>query len=561
MPDRPANAPGSPESTPVSPQATPAAEAEAAQPHRLEAQRRAKREQAEALGVAPYGGRTEGLISIEQARRMFDAAADEEQKAKGKEPGFIDRRPVVKVAGRVVLHRDTGKLVFMQVRDHTSAPARAHGEEHAPGPAAEVADLQIAVSQRDCDEAGFGLAKVVDLGDVIVAEGPLTTTRTGEVTVWASSVRMAAKSLAPPPEKWSGLQDTEIRYRRRYVDLYANPETMRVAKMRSRVVARMRRFLDEREFLEVETPMLQPQAGGAAARPFVTHLNALDMQVFMRIAPELYLKRLLVGGLPRVYEINRNFRNEGVDRSHNPEFTMLEVYEAFGNYHTMMALAEEMIREVAHYVAVSAAPHEVEAEDIDPRKVKLPFGDLMIDYGSPFARITFAELFERGLGFPMRDVKQAREEAKRRHMKHEGVADIFVINQLFEDVAEKALDPAKPTFIMDYPAALSPLTRPKKDDPATAERWDLFIAHMEIGPAYTELNDPDVQAEKFREQLQGVDEEESTFRTFDADFIEALKVGMPPAGGMGIGIDRVVMLMTNQRSIRDVILFPFMRRE
>jgi len=315
--------------------------------------------------------------------------------------------------------------------------------------------------------------------------------------------------------------------------------------------------------------MIQPQAGGAAARPFLTTLNALDMQVSMRIAPELYLKRLLVGGMPRVYEINRNFRNEGVDRSHNPEFTSLEVYWAYADYRDMLDLAENLIRELAHAVAVTGhpvaeIPLSSEGEDIEPSRVRLPFGDLEIDYGSPFAQITYAELFERALGFPMTDVARAREEAAKRWPQKADefgrTADVFVVNELFEEVAERTIDPAKPTFVLDYPSALSPLTRPLADNPELAGRWDLFIGGMEIGPAYTELNDPDVQAEKFREQLAGADDEESTFRTFDADFIEALKVGMPPAGGLGLGIDRLTMLLTNQPSIRDVILFPFMRR-
>jgi lysyl-tRNA synthetase class 2 len=348
--------------------------------------------------------------------------------------------------------------------------------------------------------------------------------------------------------------------------MWANPETVRVFRTRSRIVARVRRFLDERGFAEVETPMLQAMAGGAAARPFKTHLNALDMQIFLRIAPELYLKRLLVGGMPRVYEVNRNFRNEGLDRSHNPEFTSLEVYEAFGDYRTMLELTESLMRELARITVItqqdegagvdSGASAE---EDALPDDLKLPFGDWLIDYGSPFVQITYAELFQKALGFPMSDVAKARDEAKKRGLKHEGLADIFVVNELFEEVAEKTIDPARPTFVLDYPSALSPLTRPKRDEPDIAERWDLFIGGMEIGPAYTELNDPDIQEAKFREQLQGIDDEESTFRNLDEDFLRALKVGMPPAGGLGLGIDRIVMLMTNQRSIRDVILFPFMR--
>jgi lysyl-tRNA synthetase class 2 len=366
--------------------------------------------------------------------------------------------------------------------------------------------------------------------------------------------------LVPPPEKWSGLSDIELRYRQRYVDLWASPETMRTFKLRSAIVGEVRRYLGRRGFVEVETPMLQTQAGGAAARPFMTHMNALDIDLSMRIAPELYLKRLLVGGMPRVFEINRNFRNEGLDKQHNPEFTMVELYEAFGDYHSVMDVTEGIVRAAA----VLACAERAGEEGLDAEALIVPWGDVSIDFGSPFARVTYAELFERSLGFSMHDTDRVRSEAEARGLKlanerGERFDDVFLINELFEEHAETTLDPGTPTWIMDYPASLSPLTRPKASDPTVAERADLFIGGMEIGPHYTELNDPDVQEAKFREQLAGIDDEESTFRTFDADFIHALKVGMPPAGGMGLGIDRLVMLLTNQRTIRDVILFPMMR--
>ena len=500
--------------------------------HELEAQRRANRDAAASLGFFPYGRRTTGLIDLAAAKSKHDPEADAARQAQGKEPTGPDPRPVVHVAGRIVLHRDNGKLVWMNVRDQTG-------------------DLQIAVSQRDCDEKGFQLAKILDMGDIITVKGPLMKTKTGEVTVWASSLSLACKSLFPPPEKHAGLTDPELRYRRRYVDLYTNPETARVFELRSKVVSGVRRYLDERGFMEVETPMLQSLAGGAAARPFTTHLNALDIDLFLRIAPELYLKRLLVGGLPRVYEVNRNFRNEGVDRNHNPEFTMVEIYEAFGDVETMMALTEGLVRNAAGIVA----------KELGVEGLTLPFGDLLIDYGQPFLRVTYGELFEKGLGFAMTDEARVRAEAKKRGVEEKGLAIELVVNELFEEFAEPLLDGSRPTFITDYPAAISPLTRPKESNPALADRADLFIGGMEVAPHYTELNDPDVQSAKFREQLQGLDDEESTFRTYDADFIDALKVGMPPAGGLGIGIDRLVMLLTNQRSIRDVLLFPFMRPE
>jgi lysyl-tRNA synthetase class 2 len=419
-------------------------------------------------------------------------------------------------------------------------------------------------------------------------------TRSGEVTIWVDGgqaasggaggvggLEIASKCLIPPPEKHAGLSDPELRYRRRYVDMWATPETTRVFQTRSRIVSRMRRELDEQGFMEVETPMLQALAGGAAARPFQTHMNALTIDLFLRIAPELYLKRLLVGGLPRVYEINRNFRNEGLDKQHNPEFTMLEVYQAFSDYRGMMDLTESLIRSCAAMVAAermdaSGTPGDEDAAPERQGSLTLPFGDLMIDYGKPFARVAYGDLFKNALGFEMTDTARVRREVLSRNLaKHikgaavgkdaapekivESVDPVLLVNTLFEEFAEKSTDPSVPTFITDYPAAISPLTRPRPDNPMLADRADLFIAHMELAPMYTELNDPDVQEAKFREQLAGVDEEESTFRTFDQDFIDALKVGMPPAGGMGLGIDRLVMLLTNQRTIRDVVLFPLMR--
>lgn len=517
--------------------------------HHLEAQRRENRERARALGFQPYGERTaetDTIVTLEAARARYDESADTEHQANGKSPvpGFIDRRALVTLSGRVMLHRDNGKLIWLNLRDETG-------------------DLQSAVSQKDCEEKSFALAKTIDLGDIVVVTGRVMKTRTGEVTVWAERVAMGSKSLLPPPEKHAGLSDPEIRYRRRYVDLYVNPETKRVFRLRSRVVSEMRRMLEARGYLEVETPMLQTLAGGAAARPFSTHMNALDIDLYLRIAPELYLKRLLVGGLPRVYEINRNFRNEGLDRNHNPEFTMLEAYHAFGNVETVMELTEDLVRGAARVAAAERAAWTSEGAPSggveDAPGLKLKFGELTIDYGSPFARARYGDLFERALGFPMTDGKRAKDEARQRGLKHEGLDHWLVVNELFEEAAEKLVDPGRPTFITDYPSAISPLTRPKKDDPTLADRSDLFIGGMEIAPHYTELNDPDVQSAKFREQLAGADDETATFRTFDQDFVDALKAGMPPAGGMGLGVDRLMMLLANEKSIRDVVLFPLMR--
>lgn len=528
--------------------ANPPAPAPAPTPHEQEVQRRANREKVREAGFQPYGVRQEGLMNVSQVRAAYSEAANEEFNAKGKEPGFADPRPRVRLAGRVMLHRDNGKLIWMQVRDHTG-------------------DVQVAVSQRDVPANEFALAKGTDLGDIVVAEGRVMKTKTGEITVWAGGLSPGAKCLVPPPDKHAGLSDIELRYRQRYVDMWVNPETRHVLEMRSAIVREVRRFMDGRGYLEVETPMLQTLAGGAAARPFVTKMNALDINLFMRIAPELYLKRLLVGGMPKVYEINRNFRNEGLDKQHNPEFTMLEAYHAFGDVETVMEMTESLIRACATMV------WRVLHGDAASGDVVLPFGDLQINYSRPFARVSYASLFEKAYGFPMTDTARVKALLKSRraaalHGAIDAMDPVLAVNELFEDKqhgGEAQLDHATPTFITDYPAAISPLTRPKRDNPVLSDRADLFIAGMEIAPHYTELNDPDIQEQKFREQLKGLDAEktaeENTFRTMDHDFLRALKVGMPPAGGMGLGIDRLVMILTNQRTIRDVVLFPMMKPE
>ena len=495
------------------------------------------------LGFEPYGERVDGLHALADARAKFsedahvayDTAAKQAKLSGGT---AADTRAIVKVAGRIVQHRDMGKLVFLFLRDSSG-------------------DLQLSISKSAIDANAFELAKAADYGDILVAEGPIGRTQKGEVCVWATSISLATKSLAPPPEKWHGLSDPEQRYRRRYVDMYANPESAKVFAMRSRIVSRIRRFMDARGFLEVETPVLQPMAGGAAARPFTTHHNTLDMPLFMRIAPELYLKRCLVGGMGKVYEINRNFRNEGIDRSHNPEFTAMEVYQAFGDYGTMMELTESLVNNIA---VSMVAEREAAGLRVNADGPVLPWGEMEINYAMPFVRVKFEELFRRGVGVDMRDFAAVRAKARSIGMHHEAkLDDWLVVNKLFEELAEPLIDPLRPTFVTDYPSAISPLTRPSRTDPEVCERWDIFIGGMEIGPAYTELNDPDIQLAKFTEQLKGADDEESTFRTLDEDFIDALRVGMPPAGGLGIGIDRLVMLMTDSASIRDVILFPLLK--
>lgn len=516
-------------------------------------QRLTNRDAVAEMGLKPYGVREDGLVTLASAHEQYDAdadaahqAAEAERKAKLKEdpnadvPPSQDDRARVRVAGRVVLHRDNGKLVWLNLRDSTG-------------------DLQVAVSKRDCAEAGFNLAKHTDLADIVVAEGPLMKTRAGELTIWAGDLRAGSKSIEPPPEKHAGLSDPEARFRRRYVDLWSNPEAMARLVLRGKIVRDVRAFMEERGFAEVETPVLQAQAGGAAAKPFVTHLNALDMDISLRIAPELYLKRLLVAGMPRVFEMSRNFRNEGLSRRHNPEFTSMEAYQAFGDAHTMLELAESMVRRLAEMVCADAAYQGLYP---DATTKAMPWEGLEINYADPFVQVEYGDLFEKAVGCSMFD-----EEAVRTAAVDAGYDDAkstdhwLLVDRLFEDKAEALIDTTRPTFVLHYPSATSPLTRPLDDRPELAGRWDLFIAGMEIGPAYTELNDPHVQEAKFRQQLEGAKADDDTFRTLDDDFLRALRVGMPPAGGIGLGIDRLAMLLTGGASLREVIPFPFMRPE
>lgn len=439
------------------------------------------------------------------------------------EPGQHAEGSSVRVAGRVMLHRPAGKLLFMTLRDGTG-------------------DMQIAVSKAAVSETEFAVAsKLLNLGDIIGVDGTLGRTKTGELTVWANTVTMLSKALQPPPEKWHGLKDVDLRYRRRYVDLFTNPGVREVFKQRSLIIDAIRRCLVERGFFEVETPVLQPIYGGAAARPFTTHHNALDMKLFLRISPELYLKRLLVGGIERVFEFSRNFRNEGIDTQHNPEFTLLELYQAYGDYNDMMDILEAM---------VSAAIERIGGG------YKRKFGELEIDFAPPWPRRQYADLLFEYAGVRIDDVAAVRKKAESLGLEHVGMDDALVINEVFEATVEPKL--IQPTFVLDYPAPICPLTRRKPDDPNIALRFEAFVAGMEVGNAYTELNDPAVQEENFRRQLAGENREE-TMAVLDEDFLLALQYGMPPAGGLGVGIDRLVMLLTGSTSIRDVILFPLQR--
>jgi lysyl-tRNA synthetase class 2 len=515
----------------------------------LEAARRAKLARIVELGQDPWGGRFDDRQSIGEIRAQADrivlTKADgaeialppletEDQRAAFRtwlaEQGAGELTgPRVRAAGRVVLSRDAGKLKFVDIRDMTGQ-----------------VQLFIGKSQVGND---WELAQCFDLGDIVGVEGALRRTKTGELSIFAERLFFLTKSLEVPPEKHSGLQDPELRQRQRYLDLTYTEGVLDRFLARTRIVAAIRRTLAERGFVEVEGPTLHAIAGGAAARPFTTHHNALDIDLFMRIALELHLKRLLVGGIERVYELGRVYRNEGISPRHNPEFTMLELYQAFGDYRSMMDLTEECICEAIQ--AVQGTNHAT-------TNYRLTWGDRTIDFTPPFARRKYAELFAEHAGVDAADEVGVAKLAKSLGIETAGRHPDVIKNDVFEEKVEGALE--GPIFVMDYPASICPLTKRKASDPAIAERFELFVAGMEIANAYTELNDPDLQEELFKSQLAGMSEEDSMAK-MDHDFIRALRHGMPPAGGLGVGIDRLVMLLTNAQSIRDVILFPLLRPE
>jgi lysyl-tRNA synthetase class 2 len=473
---------------------------------RFEQQRQERLSRIKALGIDPYGARYDDVESASSVRARYKDGTEGQR---------------ARCAGRIVLLRDIGKLIFITLRDRTGA-------------------IQVGLSKSLLTEQ-WPLAKLLDLGDIIGATGQLGKTKTGELTIWVEEggLTFLSKCLVQPPEKFHGLADVDQRYRQRYVDLWANPEVLERFKSRSAIVDTIRRFLTSRGFLEVETPMMQAIPGGAAARPFITHHNALDIDLYLRIAPELFLKRLLVGGMERVFEINRNFRNEGLDRQHNPEFTMIEVYQAYGNYHVMMDLTEELI--CACLEAVGAG-------------MKVQFGERQIDFQRPWRRAKYVDLLREYSGCDIDDIQAIRAKARGLNIEDAGMDDAVVTNEVFEATVEHNL--IDPTFVIDYPAVLCPLTRRSKADPRYAERFELFVVGMELANAYTELNDPAVQYENFLHQLRG---QEESMAKMDADFVDALKYGMPPAGGLGIGIDRLVMVLTGATTIRDVILFPLLK--
>ena len=508
-----------------------------------EESRRRKLDQITALGHDPWGHRFDDRTMLGDIRKRsgevkyvledgteVDLPTEAEMEAGGlkewaKEKGKgALKGPQVRAAGRIVLHRDKGKLQFIDIEDWTGR-------------------IQLFVGQKQVGPENWELIQCLDLGDLIGVDGMLRRTQTGELSIFADKIHFLTKTLDPPPAKHVGLTDPEMRQRKRYVDLAYNEGVRDRFLDRSKIVRSVRETLQGQDFVEIEGPTLHSIAGGAAARPFTTHHNALDMSLFMRIALELHLKRLMVGGMERVFELGRVYRNEGISPKHNPEFSMLEVYQAFGDYESMMDLTEAVI---------SGAIKSIGASDV------LPWGDKEINFSTPFERKTYDELFEQHTGVDPKDAAAVKTYASTLGFDVEGRHPDVIKSDVFEEKVEDAL--VGPIFVTDYPASICPLTKRKKDNPDVAERFELFVHGMEVANAYTELNDPDLQQKLFETQLDGMSDEDSMAK-MDHDFVTALRNGMPPAGGLGIGIDRLVMLLTNSQSIRDIILFPLLRTE
>ena len=481
-------------------------------------ERQAKADALRRRGINPYPARSARTHSIAEALGLFAAHEASSADSEG---------PSITAAGRIAGLRNMGRIAFVDLEDDSG-------------------QIQILASKRALGES-WSLLDTLDLGDFVEASGPLIRSRRGEISVQADAVAMLSKALRPPPEKYHGLQDVETRYRQRYLDMIANDEAKDVLRTRSKVVSVMRRFMDERGFLEVETPVLQSEAGGAAARPFLTHLNALDEPRQLRIALELHLKRLVVGGFDKVYEIGRIFRNEGIANRWNPEFTMLESYEAYTDYHGVAELVEAALSYIATEVTGST---------------RVPWRDGAVEFTPPFARVTMVDAVKQHVGVDFRDYSTT--EAMEGLLRENGIAipPDAGWGKLFDELVSERVEPhlQQPTFLLDYPLAISPLAKRTEYDDTLVERFELFVGGWELANAYTELNDPVDQRERFEEQLRlkaaGDDEAE----LLDEDFIVALEHGMPPTGGLGMGMDRLAMLMTNSQSIRDVILFPQMRK-
>ena len=469
--------------------------------------------------------RGQGIAYPNDFRRVDHAGDLQAEYADAEE--FGDRR--VALAGRLLAKRVMGKAAFAQVQDVSGR-------------------IQLFLQSTALGEA-YDAFKGWDVGDIVAAEGTLMRTKTGELSIKVETLRLLVKSLRPLPDKWHGLSDVEQRYRQRYVDLIVTPEAREVFVKRSRIVAAIRRWLDARRFLEVETPMMHYLAGGATAKPFTTHHNALDLDLFLRVAPELYLKRLTVGGLERVYEINRNFRNEGVSTRHNPEFTMMELYEAYATYHEVMDLTEGMIRDIAQSVlGRTALEWEGHPIDLGPAFRRWSMTDAVLEHNPEIARDD------------LRDLEKMRAHCQRLGVRFKpsyGWGKLLL--EVFEKTVEHTL--VQPTFITDHPVEVSPLARANDRDPQLTDRFELFVGGRELANGFSELNDPEDQAARFAAQVEAKEGGDDEAMHFDADYIRALEVGLPPTGGLGVGIDRLVMLLTDSASIRDVLLFPYMRPE
>ncbi len=501
----------------------------------LVAQRYSKLEAIQQLGFPAYPHRYNYSHTIDQLLALYQDSSKESLEAE---------KIIVQVCGRVVAMRGQGKAGFLNI-SNGNVP------------------LQVYIRKDDLGEQDFSLYKLLDIGDFIGVEGYLFRTKTNELTIHVQKLTFLAKSLLPLPEKWHGLSDVEIRYRQRYLDLISNRDSREVFIIRSKVIKQIRSFLDARGYVEVETPMMQPLAGGATARPFKTHHNALDLDLFLRIAPELYLKRLIVGQLERVYEINRNFRNEGISTQHNPEFTMLEFYQSYSDYRDLMDLTEELLKQLARNV-LGKEEFEFDGQHISLfhwQRYSLKEAILHF-WPSPDLPPLNPEELEVS-GSLLNRARQWNEYAASRSLEtipaNEGLSKGVLLGALFEAVVERHL--IQPTIIYDYPIELSPLSKTKADDPSMVERFELYMGGMEIANAYSELNDPEEQERRFEAQVSEREKGDEEAHQMDEDYVRALRYGMPPTAGEGIGIDRLTMLFTNSRSIRDVILFPHLRPE
>jgi lysyl-tRNA synthetase class 2 len=496
-----------------------------------EQSRLAKLERLRQMGVDPYPPRAERTHTAQEAIAAYERWEGDEEAEQGDDAVNPQPQPQVTVVGRLRLRRAGGKVTFAHIED-------------------ESGRVQLFFRINDLQEKPWDYEAVndlLDLGDFVQAGGFMFRTRTGEVTLHVQSYRLLSKALHPLPDKYHGLTDTETRYRQRYLDLIANEESREVFRIRTRMITYMRRFLDERGFLEVETPVLQPLYGGAAARPFVTHHNTLDQDLYLRIADELYLKRLIVGGFERVYEIGHDFRNEGISIKHNPEFTMLELYQAYADYHTMMDTLEAMISGMVHAVHGS---------------YKVTYQGQELDFTPPWPRFDWRTALREQSGIDIAEYPENRallEAAREKGVDIEtGASRAKILDELQGHFIEPLL--VQPSFLLDYPVEVSPLAKKKPGDPSVVERFEAFVYSFEIANAFSELNDPLDQYERFREQTEagrGGDEEA---HQMDLDYVTALMMGMPPTGGMGVGVDRLAMILTDKYTIRDVILFPHMKR-